>query len=258
MTQFPRAFVLYLCHGDALPGIELPNGRVIVFDDPEGWVSSGAPSADALCHGYAGARIEWADQAPAEEHRADAAEAERNELHDALGLAPGQLHSAALSAILGRAANIRELTTRAEQAERRAHEAEQALHALRGVTDTDRADKAEKRGDHWKAKAQEIEADRDQLRLEVTRLADALLREARAALAVAVEVHDPCPHCGDQQLIPRYRMAEHVARLHPDEQQGPAVSGGDAPTTRPCTDPRHTGPLREQLGCSGPDPTTTP
>ncbi|MGW2591977.1 hypothetical protein ACWCXC_17160 [Streptomyces sp. NPDC001515] len=26
------------------------------------------------------------------------------------------------------------------------------------------------------------------------------------------------------------------------------------PPEQPCTDPRHTGPLREQLGCSGPDP----
>jgi hypothetical protein len=25
------------------------------------------------------------------------------------------------------------------------------------------------------------------------------------------------------------------------------------PPTQPCTDPRHTGPVREQLGCTGPD-----
>lgn len=37
--------------------------------------------------------------------------------------------------------------------------------------------------------------------------------------AAAVEVHDPCPHCGDHQLIPRHRMAEHTARLHPDERR---------------------------------------
>ncbi|MFF9123194.1 hypothetical protein ACF09J_07830 [Streptomyces sp. NPDC014889] len=49
--------------------------------------------------------------------KAIAAEAERDELHAALGLAPGQLHNAALSAIHGRAANIRELQWRAEQAE---------------------------------------------------------------------------------------------------------------------------------------------
>lgn len=49
--------------------------------------------------------------------RAEAAEAERDELHAALGLARGQLHSAALSAIHGRGTNIRELQQRAEQAE---------------------------------------------------------------------------------------------------------------------------------------------
>lgn len=49
--------------------------------------------------------------------RAITAEAEKDELHAALGLAPGQLHSAALSAIRGRGSNIRELAERAEQAE---------------------------------------------------------------------------------------------------------------------------------------------
>ncbi|MFE4330147.1 hypothetical protein ACFRQM_11975 [Streptomyces sp. NPDC056831] len=64
MTQFPRAFVLHQCHGEPLSGAELPNGRVVVFDDPEGWLSTGASSADELLRcGYHGARIEWADQA---------------------------------------------------------------------------------------------------------------------------------------------------------------------------------------------------
>ncbi|MFE6853455.1 hypothetical protein ACFVDH_22025 [Streptomyces sp. NPDC057674] len=30
------------------------------------------------------------------------------------------------------------------------------------------------------------------------------------------------------------------------------------PPTEPCTDPRHTGRIREQLGCTGPDPRTPP
>ncbi|TFV32283.1 hypothetical protein E4K10_18125 [Streptomyces sp. T1317-0309] len=55
-----------------------------------------------------------------QEQRAQTAERRNAELHDALGLAPGQLHSAALSAIRGRGENIRELTARAEQAEKRA------------------------------------------------------------------------------------------------------------------------------------------
>ncbi|GGZ51568.1 DUF6011 domain-containing protein [Streptomyces rubiginosohelvolus] len=45
------------------------------------------------------------------------AQAERDELHGELGLVPGQLHSAALSAIRGRGVNIRELASRAETAE---------------------------------------------------------------------------------------------------------------------------------------------
>lgn len=39
------------------------------------------------------------------------------------------------------------------------------------------------------------------------------------APTVAVEVRGPCPYCGDHQLIPRHRMAEHVARLHSDERR---------------------------------------
>lgn len=42
---------------------------------------------------------------------------ERDELHTEIGLADGQLHGAALSAIRGKHANIRELIERAEQAE---------------------------------------------------------------------------------------------------------------------------------------------
>ncbi|MFE2019860.1 hypothetical protein ACFW9O_17675 [Streptomyces sp. NPDC059499] len=34
-----------------------------------------------------------------------------------------------------------------------------------------------------------------------------------------IEVRNPCPYCGDHQLIPRHRMAEHIARLHPDERR---------------------------------------
>ncbi|MDT0432785.1 hypothetical protein [Streptomyces salyersiae] len=55
--------------------------------------------------------------------RAEKAEAERDELHAALGLAPGQLHSAALSAIRGRGANIRDLAERLAAAEKRAETA---------------------------------------------------------------------------------------------------------------------------------------
>lgn len=50
--------------------------------------------------------------------------------------------------------------------------------------------------------------------------------------AARVEVRDPCPYCGDHQLIPRRQMVEHVSRLHPDEPlrrvprlAGPAADG---------------------------------
>ncbi|MBP0456235.1 hypothetical protein [Streptomyces montanisoli] len=71
-----------------------------------------------------------------ESSRADQAERERDELHAALGLAPGQLHSAALSAIHGRAANIRELIDRAKQAEADAERYKaDALGACRTIAD---------------------------------------------------------------------------------------------------------------------------
>ncbi|MFG3140783.1 hypothetical protein ACGFZA_31830 [Streptomyces sp. NPDC048211] len=37
----------------------------------------------------------------------------------------------------------------------------------------------------------------------------------------------------------------------------PAPSETGLPPALPCTDPRHTGSIREQLGCTGPDPATT-
>ncbi|MET7648348.1 hypothetical protein ABZS83_32950 [Streptomyces sp. NPDC005426] len=39
-----------------------------------------------------------------------------------------------------------------------------------------------------------------------------------------------------------------------DEPQRPETG---LPAEQPCTDPRHTGAIRERLGCSGPDPATT-
>ncbi|GAA4824435.1 hypothetical protein [Streptomyces ziwulingensis] len=65
---------------------------------------------------------------------------ERDELHAAIGLAHGQLHSAALSAIRGKHANIRELIERAEQAEAERDEALSRVRAevarIRAITPT--------------------------------------------------------------------------------------------------------------------------
>jgi hypothetical protein len=33
-----------------------------------------------------------------------------------------------------------------------------------------------------------------------------------------IEVRQPCPFCGDHQMIPRSQFVEHVARLHPEQQ----------------------------------------
>lgn len=39
-------------------------------------------------------------------------------------------------------------------------------------------------------------------------------------LAGRVEVRQPCPYCGDRQMIPTRQYVEHVARLHPDVRDG--------------------------------------
>lgn len=58
--------------------------------------------------------------------------------------------------------------------------------------------------------------------------------------AAAVEVRDRCPHCGDHQLVPRVQMAEHLARLHPDER----AASGVQPDTRPAP---ATGTVRDRI-----------
>lgn len=68
---------------------------------------------------------------------------------------------------------------------------------------------------------------------ELRRLADeaqqqpALRPDFTSPIAGRVEVRDPCPWCGDRQLIPRHQMTEHVARLHPDVRTvSPYATGG--------------------------------
>ncbi|MGW2379285.1 hypothetical protein [Streptomyces sp. NPDC001658] len=39
-------------------------------------------------------------------------------------------------------------------------------------------------------------------------------------IAGRVEVRQPCPWCGDRQMIPSTQFEEHVARLHPDVRTG--------------------------------------
>ncbi|MFE4649309.1 hypothetical protein [Streptomyces sp. NPDC056707] len=66
-----------------------------------------------------------------------------------------------------------------------------------------------------------------------------------------------CAHCekGDDLLpwpCPTLAALDQP-RQPPEQQRSPA----GLPAEQPCADPRHTGALREQLGCSGPDPATT-
>ncbi|MFG2589077.1 hypothetical protein [Streptomyces sp. NPDC048438] len=58
MTAYARGFRLHV-RGRVLDGAEFPNGRVIVVDDPEWGLCSGARSADLLQVCYPGSRIEW-------------------------------------------------------------------------------------------------------------------------------------------------------------------------------------------------------
>lgn len=60
---YSRGFRLHLRDGRALDGAEFPNGRVIVMDDPDWGLCSGARTADLLTVCYPDSRIEWpADQ----------------------------------------------------------------------------------------------------------------------------------------------------------------------------------------------------
>lgn len=73
--QFARGFRLHPCHGPALDGAQFPGGHVVLLEAPEHAQFVGAPSIDDLVRGgYHGARIEWADQASAEEQPADGEE----------------------------------------------------------------------------------------------------------------------------------------------------------------------------------------
>ncbi|MGW6741705.1 hypothetical protein ACWGDX_13420 [Streptomyces sp. NPDC055025] len=62
--------------------------------------------------------------------------------------------------------------------------------------------------------------------------------------AALVEVRDRCPHCRDQQLVPRRQMAEHLARLHPD--QATAVEQPDTRSS-PATEPTPAELIRDQV-----------
>lgn len=65
--SFARPFRVHPRSGPALDGAAFPSGRAVVLDDPEYGLATVAISIEELLRGgYHGARIEWADQVPAE------------------------------------------------------------------------------------------------------------------------------------------------------------------------------------------------
>ncbi|MFJ8760808.1 hypothetical protein [Streptomyces cyaneofuscatus] len=64
-TGVARGFRLIQRNGEPLDAMQFPNGRVVVMDDPEWGLCSGARTLDILLRsGYHGARIEFADEQP--------------------------------------------------------------------------------------------------------------------------------------------------------------------------------------------------
>ncbi|MEU3972370.1 hypothetical protein [Streptomyces bacillaris] len=63
-AAFARPFRLIQRNGVALDGVQFPNGRAIVLDDPDWGLGTAARTVDLLlAHSYHGARIEWPDEA---------------------------------------------------------------------------------------------------------------------------------------------------------------------------------------------------
>jgi chromosome segregation ATPase len=125
------------------------------------------------------------------QHRAKQAEAERDELHATLGLAPGQLHDAAVSAIRGRGASIRELTQRAEAAERDLATLREGVRECGG--DPTHVQNAYAQIRMWRNSAQRAERRADRYRL-----AWFAARRDRKADRAAMAAELPLVHAGQQ------------------------------------------------------------
>lgn len=188
MSKFIRGFRLHLKHGRVLDGAEFPNGRVVVMDDPEWGLCSGARTADLLTIGYPDSRIEWAEDGAAS-------------VDEPLDEKPA------------------ETATLVHQ------------HAEQQASDSTGADEP-----------------------AVAPPQQPTLRDRFAA--AIYEWNNPgrrwaAAHPDD--LVAYRGDADAVMAVLP-EQQRPSTG---LPAEQPCADPRHTGAVREQLGCSGPDPATT-
>jgi hypothetical protein len=145
--------------------------------------------------------------------RADQAEAERDELHAALGLAPGQLNSAALSAIRGRGTNVRELTTRAETAEATIERMKRTNRMVNGGArqERERAEKAEKRLDEHRRNLAAILAKSGDTPLdELTEYAARTLTRNGERLLAAEQRAKEAEALAEHYRDTRRRWAEHA------------------------------------------------
>ncbi|MEU0522741.1 hypothetical protein [Streptomyces niveus] len=59
--MFARGFRLHTRDGVPLDGAEFPSGQVVVLDDAEYLILTGAPSIAALLAGHPYSRVEWSD-----------------------------------------------------------------------------------------------------------------------------------------------------------------------------------------------------
>ncbi|MBM9621006.1 hypothetical protein ACFQ60_22525 [Streptomyces zhihengii] len=60
---YVRGLRLYMPHGAVLEGLVWPDGRCLLSEDPLYGLTVGAPTAEDLARGFAGARVEWATPA---------------------------------------------------------------------------------------------------------------------------------------------------------------------------------------------------
>ncbi|WP_329141026.1 zinc finger domain-containing protein [Streptomyces sp. NBC_00670] len=83
------------------------------------------------------------------------------------------------------------------------------------------------------------------------------------ALAVACDTCGAQPgslctsHSGTRVRRHDVHRTRSLALQHAEAKAAAAPEDASLPSARLCTDPRHTGPIREQFGCNGPDPAAT-
>lgn len=233
MSEFTRGFRLHQRQGPVLDGAAFPSGRVFVIDDPEHGLATAAVSIEELLRGgYDGARVEWGGCAGCREYldlkrRAESPEAAAAPLREASDRPEPTLRERIAAALFEQ--HIRKPWAMAYPADIESYLAD--TDAFLAVRD----------------------AEMKQLRDTVERVRaihrPASYRHTQICIACSGYDGSSCDNgmhewpCATAEALDRPRSAE-------------ASSPDSLPPAQPCTDPRHTGPIREQLGCSGPDPAT--